>query len=612
MRSAEWKNTWGFVRDALVVLALGVLMCSAGCSRSQPVAPKPAPPTPVTTSSTEVPPVVDPETPKPAAADATEQIATVTTPVDEAPPKPAEPPREPGERMLLLAPGGPLVLEVHVVIDGQSSRAVREKLIDELLRMGDKDAKGESKWSEAFEHPRFSAFEQAYGSAQSGMDLDRQRKGYDRDADGGINRYEAERFISQATGGAAVILESRRRPLSYHSPVQRLLDASGDGMLTADEWSLAASKLHQYDLDANDLLDPLELAAVGVGDPNELSGMMNNRPLSETEPRALHLGVRASWRSIQYWLEEDYLSGGSLSRESFGNSVDLFRHLDLDENGRLNREEIERLATAPPHVELELRFGRAGVMGPGVSVIRVADRLGPPRTVALPGDAGLLLELPGLKLQLAARDLLPAQNYDEQAQSLVSRLDTDQNGYLEADEAERAETDAVSGSFENWDLDSDGKVFAAEMADYLARLAPLVASRVRAAIDDQDDPLFWILDAGGDGRLSPRELQLAAERFVQFDRNGDGRLTSEEMPAVVRAGFERGDRTTMNQLANQRNTPRAREASGPRWFSAMDRNGDGDLSAAEFLGTSEQFGHLDSNADGFIDPAEAAAASTGP
>jgi Ca2+-binding EF-hand superfamily protein len=251
-------------------------------------------------------------------------------------------------------------------------------------------------------------------------------------------------------------------------------------------------------------------------------------------------------------------------------------------------------------------------MGPGVSVIRVANELGPPRTVALPGDAGLLLELPGLKLQLAARDLLPSQNYDEQAQGLVSRLDTDQNGYLEADETERAETDAVSGSFENWDLDSDGMVFAAELADYLARLAPLVASRVRAAIDDQDDPLFWILDAGGDGRLSPRELQRAAERFVQFDRNGDGRLTTAEMPAVVRAGFERGDRTTMNQPAAQRNASRAREAGGPRWFLAMDRNGDGDLGAGEFLGTAEQFGHLDSNADGFIDPAEAAAASAGP
>jgi Ca2+-binding EF-hand superfamily protein len=523
----------------------------------------------------------------------------------------AEPPREPGERLLLLAPGGPLIVEVHVVIDGQSAATVRQRLIEDLIRMGEKEEGSESLWATAIEHPRFSAFEQAYGGAQSGMDLQRQRRSYDRDADGRINRYEAERFIVQATGGAAILLESRRRPLSHKSPVRRLLDANGDGMLSAAEWSHAAAKLHQHDLDANDLLDPVELAAVGVGDPGELSSMMNARPLSETEPRALQLGDNASWRSILYWLEEDFLAGGGLTKESFANSPGLYRHLDLDENGSLNREELERFNTAPTHVELELRFGRSGVMGPGVSVIRVAEELGPTRSVPLPGDSGLLLELADMKLQLATRDLLPSENYDEQAMNLVTRLDADQNGYLEADEAGRAE-ESVAGSFEKWDLDADGKVFAAELADYLARQAPLVASRVRAAVDDQDDPMFWILDASGDGRLSPRELRLAADRFVQFDRNQDGRLTADEMPVVVRAAFERGDRNMMNQPAAVQTTSRPQQAVGPRWFTAMDRNSDGDLSVDEFLGTAEQFRGLDSDRDGFVDPDEAAAASAGP
>jgi hypothetical protein len=37
----------------------------------------------------------------------------------------------------------------------------------------------------------------------------------------------------------------------------------------------------------------------------------------------------------------------------------------------------------------------------------------------------------------------------------------------------------------------------------------------------------------------------------------------------------------------------------------MDRNGDGDVSAREFLGTAAQFQSLDRNGDGLIDNSEA-------
>jgi len=46
---------------------------------------------------------------------------------------------------------------------------------------------------------------------------------------------------------------------------------------------------------------------------------------------------------------------------------------------------------------------------------------------------------------------------------------------------------------------------------------------------------------------------------------------------------------------------------GPAWFHKMDRNGDGDVSRNEFLGSAEQFDAVDTDKDDLISLAEAEA-----
>ena len=46
---------------------------------------------------------------------------------------------------------------------------------------------------------------------------------------------------------------------------------------------------------------------------------------------------------------------------------------------------------------------------------------------------------------------------------------------------------------------------------------------------------------------------------------------------------------------------------GPLWFRKMDRNGDGDVSRSEFLGTKAEFDAIDADKDGLISLAEAEA-----
>jgi hypothetical protein len=44
---------------------------------------------------------------------------------------------------------------------------------------------------------------------------------------------------------------------------------------------------------------------------------------------------------------------------------------------------------------------------------------------------------------------------------------------------------------------------------------------------------------------------------------------------------------------------------GPLWFRKMDRNGDGDVSRAEWLGSAEDFKKIDTDGDGLISLEEA-------
>jgi Ca2+-binding EF-hand superfamily protein len=102
--------------------------------------------------------------------------------------------------------------------------------------------------------------------------------------------------------------------------------------------------------------------------------------------------------------------------------------------------------------------------------------------------------------------------------------------------------------------------------------------------------LFHKMDTDGDGAISAAEGEAAAEEmFDRRDANGDGVLTESEFTA------EAGGKQL---VADQRQKLDARRA---KRFAAMDKDGDGKVSAQEFFAAAQQrFTAADANGDGRV------------
>jgi Ca2+-binding EF-hand superfamily protein len=124
----------------------------------------------------------------------------------------------------------------------------------------------------------------------------------------------------------------------------------------------------------------------------------------------------------------------------------------------------------------------------------------------------------------------------------------------------------------------------------------------------QTPSLFQVLDENGDGRLSIREVRKAWDRLIALEPVEKDHVTRA---ALQPQGGLKFGRTTeifnVNPATVYTQTVRQTDR-GPVWFRKFDRNGDGELSPAEFPGTRAEFDRIDANHDGYISAEEAEAA----
>jgi Ca2+-binding EF-hand superfamily protein len=338
------------------------------------------------------------------------------------------------------------------------------------------------------------------------------------------------------------------QPLVDRLELFSALDEDGDGFVTAGEFASAERILARYDADGD--------------------GTLNQPELAPTEP-----------------LQPTPLRSGS----DFPPGRFPFRW---------------QASSGEPDVTVEIKLiGRAF----GRPKIAVTESAGGSPTAS--SDLSVTAESRKASFDVAGigidLDATPARITSEDVKRFyllqLRQRDADKNGYL--NEGEFLGLGLPSLDYKTADVNSDGMLFPEELRAKLDELIARETSHVRLQASFERQPLFTKLDADGDMRLSRRELRVADGVLSSVDLDGDGRVGLAEFGGRYRLAFsvptllDGANPRMVAQVEAMPRGPSRRSMEGPKWFSAMDRNGDGDIALREFLGSVEVFETLDADED---------------
>jgi Ca2+-binding EF-hand superfamily protein len=516
----------------------------------------------------------------------------------------------------------PTLIRLHLHVGGRPYTAPWHDYIRSLFHFLDRDGNGWLSKDEAERAPRAqnlrallggNFFNAGPGTTASFSQLDNNPR------DGKVTLEELAHYYDRFGLSALQVSFTRvygpgDNPLT--EALFKHLDANDDNKLSREEVQNAPALLARLDLNEDESINPEELVP-GFGAANPLQFQMMAAPdnsfasLPRDAPFALFTPGESARRVVGQLLDHyDKNKDRKLSPAECGFDLAVFARVDRNQDGFLDADELARWLAGSADLEFRIELGKGGSQPAITAVHGAREDVNVPAIASRMTDDGMIvLTLPDAQIELVC---LRGQNsgFDATRAQVLEQFknaDPDKKGYLTKKDADLS---GIFGPlFRVLDRDGDGKVTRQELDAFLEVHAKAAASSTVLALADHGRMLFDVLDANRDGRLGIRELRAAWTRVAAWDRKQTGSISREDIPRRYQLTFSQGQPNARNPREPIAMTPTTQpgkpSAKGPLWFRKMDRNGDGDVSPREFLGSPEDFKKIDTDGDGLIDAQEA-------
>ncbi len=516
------------------------------------------------------------------------------------------------QRIVLLAPSAPFIIELSVLVDSGTFRTTTTDYIERLFRSLDRD---QDKYIDLKEMESIPAF--GIKQYDQGTPIQRLKKLEIPPFDNRLSLAEFASYLHSAQGTAFRITGAPSRS-SQVIELFRKLDQNGDGSISDTEFTASSKTLFMYDRDEDGVFNVAELQPFG-SNPNRAAAQPIVRQAVETPFRRLDndQSIKDSITELfKKYVEYANPEKNGLSVKCFKSedpdAMASIQSYDHDSDGFLSHDELFVYLQNPVvDVQLQIRLPRQQRFRPKLKLLKKqSNRISEIEPVA---NSKLKFRVDGLLLELRAKS--SRHMFADNVRFYQTRfrvVDGDKNGYL--DQSEFMQLSIPNLDYKKVDQSKDDMLTVKELTDYLIKDTAAVQNQVVMTVENDGKSLFEILDTDLDRRLSPRELKKSVQRMQEYDGNRDRSLDVSELRGHFKLTFELGKPELfvfdprMNSMAMGQGGAVQRTSSGPRWFQRMDRNRDGDISPKEFLFDPSLFIKLDTNHDLLISPAEAEAA----